>query len=128
MTKHLYKCLDPAFNSKEEWESKNSLSSDAKVELDFWRANIRKLNGFSIKGFFTQKFTFTDNPLINPHPVMLYDELLHASQFNCKSLVVMHLWAGYPPYKKKLLLGGHLPSFCKNSKTVMINLKPGHQH
>ena len=30
-------------------ESDTSLSSEAKVELDFWRVKIRKLNGFSIK-------------------------------------------------------------------------------
>ena len=49
MTRQLYKCLDPAFNSKEQWESFTLLSSDAKVELDFWWEKIRKLNGFSIK-------------------------------------------------------------------------------
>ena len=72
--------------------------------------------------FFTQKFTLTDNILIHPHPIMLYDALLHASQFNCKVVVVMHLWAGYPPYKN-ILLGGHLPSFCKKAKIDMINFK-----
>ena len=49
MTRQLYKCLGPAFNTKGEWESNTLLSSEAKVELDFWWAKIRKLNGFSIK-------------------------------------------------------------------------------
>ena len=48
MTRQLYKCLDPAFNSKEQWESFTLLSSDAKVELDFWWEKIRKLNSFFI--------------------------------------------------------------------------------
>ena len=38
-----------ANNSKEKWESNTSLYLDAKIELDFWETNIRKLNGFSIK-------------------------------------------------------------------------------
>ena len=46
----------------------------------------------------------------------------HASQFNCDAVVVMHLWAGYPPYRN-FLQGGHLPSFCTNRKLVQVNFK-----
>ena len=48
MTRQLYKCLSPAHNTMEKWESNTSLSSEAKVELDFWRTKIKKLNSFSI--------------------------------------------------------------------------------
>ena len=40
MTRQLYKCLSLAHNSVEEWNANTSLSSEAKVELDFWRAKI----------------------------------------------------------------------------------------
>ena len=36
MTRQLYKCLGPAYNSKEEWNATTSLSLEAKVELEFW--------------------------------------------------------------------------------------------
>ena len=49
MTRQLYKCLYLAYNAKEKWDSNTLLSLDAMVELDFWEANIRKINGFSIK-------------------------------------------------------------------------------
>ena len=49
MTRQLYKCLSPAHNSLEKWNANTSLSSEAKVELEFWRSKIKKLNGFSIK-------------------------------------------------------------------------------
>ncbi len=49
MTRQLYKCLGPAYNSKAEWNATTSLSSEAKVELEFWRTKIKKLNGFAIK-------------------------------------------------------------------------------
>ena len=61
--------------------------------------------------FFAQKFTKTDVILIHPHPLMLFDAIHHASQFNCKAVIVMHFWAGYPPYVN-FLLRGHLPIFC----------------
>ena len=51
MTRQLYKCLGPAHNTPEEWNANTSLSVEAKVELDFWRSKIKKLNGFSIKPF-----------------------------------------------------------------------------
>jgi len=49
MTRQLYKCLGPAYNSEAEWNATTSLSSEAKVELEFWRSKIKKLNGFAIK-------------------------------------------------------------------------------
>ena len=49
MTRQLYKCLGPAHNSKEEWNANTSLTSEAKVELEFWQSKIKKLNGFAIK-------------------------------------------------------------------------------
>ena len=82
--------------------------------------------GFQVESsgmnFFTQKFTPCDVVLIHSHPLMLFDALLHASYFKCKVVVVMHLWAGYPPYKN-LLLRGHLPSFCENVKVTKIYFK-----
>ena len=70
--------------------------------------------------FLTQKFVNTDIILLHPHPVMLYNALTHASQFNCKVVVVMHIWQGYPPYKK-FLRGGHLPYFCTDIKLTHLH-------
>ena len=82
--------------------------------------------GFQIEAvgtnFFTMKFTRSDVVLIHPHPCMLFNALRHICQFNCRAVVVMHLWAGYPPYRN-FLLGGHLPSFCYNIKVVKIDFK-----
>ena len=68
--------------------------------------------GFQVEAegtnFFTRKFVKTDIVLIHPHPLMLFNAILHISQFNCRAVVVMHLWPGYPPYRN-LLMGGHLP-------------------
>ena len=72
--------------------------------------------------FFTKKFTPSDTVLIHPHPIMLYDALLHTSYSKCKAVIVMHLWAGYHPYKS-FLKGGHLPSFCTDRKVTRINFK-----
>ena len=51
--------------------------------------------GFQIEAegtdFFTQKYVNTDVILLYPHPVMLYNALTHASIFNCKVAVVMHI-------------------------------------
>ena len=59
--------------------------------------------GFQIEAegtdFFTQKFSSTHVILIHTHPLLHYDAMTHASQFKCEVVVVMHLWAGYPPYR-----------------------------
>ena len=55
---------------------------------------------------------------------MLYDTLTHASQFRCEVVVVMHLWAGYPPYRN-FLRGCHLPNFCRDIKLTQIDFKAG---
>ena len=72
--------------------------------------------------FFTQSFVPSDTILIHSHPIMLYDALLHASIFKCRVVVVMYLWAGYPPYRN-LLSGGHLPTFCENLKLRKIDFR-----
>ena len=48
MTRNSYSCLHPAYFSKECWSSLTSLSDLAWEELNFWEANISKLNGFAI--------------------------------------------------------------------------------
>ena len=82
--------------------------------------------GFQVEAeganFFTRKFVVSDVVLIHPHPLMLFNALQHISQFDCRVVVVMHLWVGYPPYRN-FLLGGHLPSFCHNVKVVNIDFK-----
>ena len=84
--------------------------------------------GFQVEAvgtnFFTMKFTRSDVVLIHPHPCMLFNALRHICQFNCRAVVVMHLWPGYPPYRN-FLLGGHLPSFCYNIKVVKIDFRAG---
>ena len=82
--------------------------------------------GFQVESegmnFFTQSFVPSDTILIHSHPIMLYDALLHSRFFKCRVVVVMHLWAGYPPYRN-LLSGGHLPTFCENLKLCKIDFK-----
>ena len=70
--------------------------------------------GFQVEAegtnFFTRKFVSSDVVLFHPHPLMLFNAIQHISQFNCRVVVVMHLWIGYPPYRN-FLLGGHLTIF-----------------
>ena len=53
---------------------------------------------------------------------MLFNALLHASRFNCRCVVLMHIWPGYI-YYQNFLKGGHIPSFCQDIKVVDINFK-----
>ena len=82
--------------------------------------------GFKVEAegtdFFTQKFQSSDIILIHPHPLMLFNELTHTSHFQCKVVVVLHIWQGYPPYRN-FLKGGHLPNFCTNIKVAQIDLR-----
>ena len=64
------------------------------------------------------------NEETDPHPLMLFDALTHASHFKCKVVVVLHIWQGYPPYRN-FLKGGHLPNFCTNIKVAQIDFKAG---
>ena len=70
--------------------------------------------GFQVENsgtnFFMQRFVPSDTILIHTHPLMFYNALLHASYFKCKVVAVMHLWAGYPPYRN-FFQGGNPPSF-----------------
>ena len=52
----------------------------------------------------------------------MFNALLHASRFQCRCVVLMHIWPGYI-YYQNFLKGGHILSFCQNVTKVDVNFK-----